>query len=75
MPISRDCSTERVLVGEDRLGRPIRKSVRRVIDTTLAKLAMKGEISAIKVIKECELKLAAIKARSGPEPLSAEEAG
>ena len=65
---------ERVIVGEDSLGRPRRKTVRRVIDTTLAKLAMKGDIGAIKVVKDYELRLEAIKARGGNGLLSVEEA-
>ncbi|CAM3101837.1 hypothetical protein SPAN111604_03690 [Sphingomonas antarctica] len=64
----------RVVVSEDRLGRPIRKTLRRVINEGLFAEAAKRNMTAIKIVKDFELKMAALKARHGPEPISGEEA-
>lgn len=47
---------ERVKVGEDRLGRAIYKTYRELINRQLLNKAAKGEISAIKIVKEFEFK-------------------
>ena len=59
---------EKVAVGEDRLGRPVRKSGRRVANLQLRNKAMQGDMAAIKLIKDHEVKMAAIRARQGDAP-------
>jgi len=62
---------ERVLVGEDRLGRPIRKRMAYVIDRKLMQLALSGELGAIRLVKEVQLKQAA-KTRDADVPTAAD---
>lgn len=51
---------ERVTVGEDRLGRPIRKAWREVVNRQLLQKAGRGDLAAIRIVKEFELKHAAL---------------
>lgn len=64
---------EPIQIGEDRLGRPIRRSGRRVINMQLMKQAAQGDLRAIKIIKEFELRLEAIKVRQGEAAPTVEE--
>lgn len=62
---------ERVTVGEDRLGRPIRKAWREVVNRQLLQKAGRGDLAAIRIVKEFELKHAALArsfAPAGPTP-------
>jgi len=64
---------ERVPVGEDRLGRPIRKSWREIINRQLLTSAGKSDLSAIRLVKEYEFKLAELDRRYGESPPPMEE--
>lgn len=64
---------ERIVVGEDRLGRPIRKSWRHIVNVTLLKKAGQGDIAAIRLAKEFEYKAMALAVRNGPPPLTLAE--
>lgn len=64
---------ERIVVGEDRAGRPIRKSWRDVMNRQLLKKAAQGDLHAIRIAKDFELKAAAIAARTGPPAPTAAE--
>ena len=64
---------ERVVVGEDRLGRRIRKTWRELINVQLAKQAGQGDLRAIGLSNDYELKLLALNASKGPAPPTAEE--
>lgn len=59
---------EWIEVGEDRLGRPKRKRIRYVIDRQLLQQALKGDLAAIRLVKEFELKMAALRRGSEPDP-------
>lgn len=59
---------ELVTIGEDRLGRPIRKRWREVINRQLLQKAAKGDLAAIRIVKEYELKQAALARSFGPPP-------
>lgn len=59
---------QRIIVGEDRFGRPIRKSWRSIMNLQLMKKVAEGDLKAIKIAKDFELKLEAIIARRGPGP-------
>lgn len=61
-----DLLDQKVVIGHDSIGRPIRKTWRKVIDLQLLKKAAEGDLAAIKLVKEFELKLAAIRARYDP---------
>jgi hypothetical protein len=66
---------ERVVIGEDRLGKPKRKRWREIINLQLLKQAAQGDLAAIRVVKEFELKLALVAYRAGvPPPTAAEVA-
>lgn len=58
---------EKVQVGTDRLGRPIRRTLRNVKNRQLAKKAVEGDLAAIKILNEYELKLKALEIRNGPD--------
>lgn len=64
---------ERVQVGEDRLGRPIRKRWREIINLQLLKKAGNGDLAAIRIVKEFELKQAALARVSESASLSPAE--
>lgn len=64
---------ELVVVGEDRLGRPIRKQGRRVANLQLRNKAMQGDLYAIRIIKDHEVKMASVRARQGDAPPTAAE--
>lgn len=64
---------ERVKVGEDRLGRPIRKTYREIINRQLLNKAAKGETSAIKLVKDYELKHIELERKYGPPRRSDED--
>lgn len=64
---------EWVKVGEDRLGRPRRKRWREVINLQLLKQAAEGDLMAIRLVKEFELKQMALALKLGSPPLTAEE--
>lgn len=60
---------EKVTIGRDRLGRAIRRSWRKLIDQQLLKQAVEGNLAAIKLSKEFDLKTAALQRSSaGPMP-------
>ena len=60
---------EIITIGEDRRGRPIRRSARRVSNMMLRKLVLEGNLQAIKFMKMHELRLALIKAQYTVPPL------
>ncbi|MEL7475281.1 MAG: DUF5681 domain-containing protein [Cyanobacteria bacterium J06555_12] len=62
----------KIVVGEDSLGRPVRKTVRDVINTQLANKAVKGDNAAIKLIKELEFKAQLANSRAQDTPTSDE---
>jgi len=62
---------ERVTIGEDKLGRTVRKSWREIINRQLLQLAAKSDMAAIKVVKEFEFRMAELDRRYGPPPLTA----
>lgn len=57
---------QKVAVGEDRLGRVVRKSWGEVIDYRLLKAAAEGDLRAIKLVKEFEYRYAELERRYGP---------
>lgn len=65
---------ERIQVGEDRLGRAIMKPFGEVIDRQLFKKAAQGDLAAIRIVKEFQIKLAAFERTFGPRPQTAAEA-
>jgi len=64
---------ERVVIGEDRLGRPRRKRWRDIINLQLLKKAAGSDLAAIRLVKEFELKMAMLAQKSGPPPMTAAE--
>ena len=64
---------ERVVIGEDGLGRPIRKRWRDIINLQLLKQAAQGDLIAIRLVKEFEHKMALVAFKVGaPPPTTAE---
>lgn len=57
---------EKVTIGHDSMGRPRRKTWRNVINLQLLKRAAEGDLAAIKLVIEFDLKVMALRARSGP---------
>lgn len=64
---------ERIRIGEDSLGRAIRKPWGDVIDRQLLKLAAKGDLTAIRIVKDFELKLTALERSFDSSPPSSAE--
>lgn len=56
---------EKIVVGEDRLGRPIRKSWSEVIDRQLLKKAAQGDLAAIRILKDFDLRRAQLERAYG----------
>lgn len=52
---------ERVVAGEDRLGRPKRRRLRELVNRQLIQKAALGDLAAIRIVKEFELKQAALR--------------
>jgi len=62
-----------VVIGEDRLGRPIRRRWRDVINRQLIKRAAEGDLAAIRLVMEFDHKMEALKLRGGSAPLTEAE--
>lgn len=67
-----DLLDQKVVIGHDSVGRPIRKTWRKIIDLQLLKMAAERNLGAMKLVKDFELKRQALKARLNPGKTEAE---